>query len=292
MVPAVARSGEIIIPGGDFRIESGDYVYLLGEPRHLDRFFGQGTRLSLKMKNLVVFGATALTRRVLKEIGVPGPEMLSSSLHERQKNPDRSALSLLGNPIIKVIGANKEQAKITAMEFPDIEVVLSDFTDEILIDEQGISNADIALCLTSHQNDNLILSLLAKSVGAKQALAVVHNDLYMRLQGDLNIDAIVNQKSVVAGAILDIIRKAHIRRLHSFNEGAFELVELTIGSGFKRKGSTIIDLGLPRGILVAFVIHEGLTAIPTGETAIYENDQVGIVLPKEQMSRLESLFGA
>jgi trk system potassium uptake protein TrkA len=178
------------------------------------------------------------------------------------------------------------------MEFPDIEVVLSDFTDEILIDEQGISNADIALCLTSQQNDNLILSLLAKSVGAKRVLAVVHNDLYMRLQGDLNIDAIVNQKSVVAGAILDIIRKAHIRRLHSFNEGAFELVELTIGPGFKRKGSTIIDLGLPRGILVAFVIHEGLTAIPTGETAIYENDQVGIVLPKEQISRLESLFGA
>ena len=120
MVPAVARNGEIIIPGGDFVVETGDFIYLLGEPRHLDGFFGQSSRLSLKMKNLVIFGAGALTRRVLKEIGVPGPEALSSSLRERQKNHERSALSLLGNPIIKVIGADKEQAKITAREFPEI----------------------------------------------------------------------------------------------------------------------------------------------------------------------------
>jgi len=284
MIPAIDREGELIIPSGDFVLSESDYLYLLGEPRWLDKLFGQKTRSSLKLKYLVIFGANALTRRVLKEIGVPGPDF--------KGKPDRSALSLLGNPVIKVIDENREQAKISSTEFPDVEVVCTGFSDELLLEEEGVSNADLVLCLTASQSDNLILSLVAKNAGAGRALAVVHNDLYMRLEGCIDIDAIVNQKSVVAGAILDIVRKAHIRRLYSFSDGAFELVELTIGTGYGKKGSRIMDLGLPKGILVAFVLHEGMTIIPTGATVIHERDQVGIVLPKDQISRLESLFGA
>jgi trk system potassium uptake protein TrkA len=114
----------------------------------------------------------------------------------------------------------------------------------------------------------------------------------MRLENLVDIDAMVNQKSVVEGAILDIVRKANIRRLHSFAEGSFELVELSIENDYLKAGSRIADLGLPRGILVAFVIHEGQTIIPTGDTKIQVRDIVGLVLPKEQISRLETLFGA
>jgi len=76
------------------------------------------------------------------------------------------------------------------------------------------------------------------------------------------------------------------------HEGNFELVELSIGTEFSQEGSCIKDLGLPKGILVTFVIHEGATIIPTGDTRIQTNDIVGLMLPKDQISRLESLFGA
>ena len=292
MVPAVLRDGGIIIPSGDFVLGKDDGVYLLGEPRHLDFLFGRPNHDSLKIKYLVIFGANALTRRVLKELGVPGPEILSLSDRMKRDRKAHSALSLLGNPVIKVIDESREQAKIISTEFPDVEVVRSNFSDELLIQEEGIDKADILLSLTNSQSDNIVLSLVAKSSGTRRTLAVVHNDLYMRLEGSIDVDAIVNQKSVVAGAILDIIRKAHIRRLYSFHNGDFELVEITITEEFRRKDATIIDLGLPRGILVAFVIHEGKTIIPTGSTEIHKGDQIGIVLPKEQMNRLESLYGA
>lgn len=292
MVPAVFRDGEIIIPSGDFVLDKDDGVYLLGEPRHLDFLFGHPNHASLKIKYMVIFGATALTRRVLKELGVPGPEVLSLSPKARIERKTHSALSLLGNPVIKVIDENREQAKIISNEFPDVEVVRTNFSDELLIQEEGIDKADILLSLTGSQSDNIVLSLVAKSAGTRRALAVVHNDLYMRLEGKVEIDSIVNQKSVVAGTVLDIVRKAHIRRLYSFHNGDFELVELTITDQFKRRNARIMDLGLPRGILVAFVIHEGRTVIPTGSTEVHLQDQIGIVLPKEQMGRLESLYGA
>ncbi len=286
MVPAIVRFGELVTPSGDFIFQGSDIVYLLGEPKELDRLFGQTIHPSLKLKFLVFFGAEELSRRVLKEIGAPGPE------GRQGRSGDRTALSLIGNPVIKVIDAHRENAKTISREFPDAEVVCRNLSDEFLFEEESVGRADIAFCLTSSQSDNLVTALVAKRSGVKRVLAVVFNDLYMKLEGSVDIDALVNQKSVVAGAILDIVRKAHIRRLHGFTEGSLELVELIIGAEFSRAGSKIRELAIPRGILIAFVIHEGLTVIPTGDTQIHAGDSVGLVLPKDQISRLESLFGA
>lgn len=291
MVPAVLRKDELVIPSGQYVFEAEDTVFILGEPGELDRFFGHATRSTLKLKRLVVIGAGALTRQLLRELGVPASEG-SPSTRRRRKHSGPNALSLLGNPIIKVIEENKDAAKLISNEFPDVDVVCRDLSDEFLIEEEGVGRADIALCLTQSQSINLVTALIAKDSGAQRVLSVVYNDLYMRLEGIVDIDALVNQKSVVAGAILDIVRRAHIRRLHSFSEGGFELVELSIGEDYPKTGGKIVEMGLPRGILVAFVIHEGRTIIPTGDTLIHAKDIVGLVLPKEQISRLESLFGA
>jgi trk system potassium uptake protein TrkA len=253
--------------------------------------FGRGSRSTLKLHHLTIFGAGLLCRRVLKEIGVPGPE---EKLAARRLGSglEMTALSLLGNPVIKVIDENRENAKAISREFPDVEVVSRNFSDEFLIEEEGIGHSDIVLNLTNSQSENLVNALVAKHAGARHVLAVVFNDLYMRLEGLVNIDALVNLKSVVAGAILDLLRKAQIRRLHSFVEGNYELVELSIGSSFEKADSKVKDLGLPKGVLVAFVIHEGNTIIPTGDTVIHSRDIIGLILPKGQISKLEAFFGA
>jgi trk system potassium uptake protein TrkA len=285
IVPAVVHDDHLLIPSGDYIPEPNDIVYLLGEPHELDKLFGQSTKPSLKLKYLVFLGANALTRRVLKELGMSGPE-------DSSRSRKASTLSLIGNPVVKVIDSNRENAKLASQEFPDAEVVCRSLSDEFLIDEEGLGKADIVFGLTDSQGDNLVSALVAKQAGALKALSVIYNDFYMKLTGVIDIDAIVNQKSVAAGAILDIIRKAHIRRLHSFAEGEFELVEMTIGQDFPRPGIRIKDLGLPKGILIAFVIHDGETIIPVGDTQIHPMDSVGLILAKQQIDKLESSFGA
>lgn len=284
IVPAIVHNGQLLIPAGDYVPEADDVFYLLGEPNELDRHFGQITKQSPRVKSLVFLGAGALTRRVLREFGMSSP-MPST------KSGKASILSLIGNPVIKVIDSNRENAKTAAQEFPDAEIVCRSLSDEFLIEDEGIGKADIVFGLTESQGDNLVSVLVAKQAGALKALSVIYNDFYMKLADVIAIDAIVNQKSVAAGAILDIIRKANIRRLHSFSEGEFELVEMTISRDFSKPGVRIKDLGLPKGILIAFVIHEGKTIIPVGDTQIHPTDSVGIILAKQQIDKLESSFG-
>ncbi len=291
IIPAIVREGEFFIPSGQFTLQESDIVYLLGEPNELDRLFGQTAHRSLRLKNVVLFGAGTLSRVVLKELGVPGSKGTVAAKGQHAKK-ETSALTLLGNPVIKVIDGNRDNAKIIAVEYPDTEVICRSLSDEFLIEEESIGQSDIVLCLTPSQSDNLVTALVAKQSGAKRVLAVVYNDLYMRLEGIVDIDAFLSQKSVVAGAVLDIVRKANIRRLHGFTEGDFELVELSVGEEFGKAGKCIKDFGIPKGMLVAFVIHGGRTIIPTGDTTILPKDIVGLVLPKDQISRLESLFGS
>lgn len=285
LVPAVIRRGGLIVPAGDFIFMPGDTIYLLGEPSVLEARFNSGPSKARRISSMFIFGADMLARRVLTVLGVPGPE---DSGQVRHAGNDL----LAGRPRITVIDEDREEVKAVARSFPDVEAVCRGFSDESLFTEEAVDRADLAICMTSSQSYNIVTALLARRAGARQALAVVFNDLYMHLESSLDVDAFVNQKAIVAGAVLDIVRKANIRRLHSFAEGDLELVELTIDPRSSHAGRKVKELGLPKGILIAFIIHDGKTFIPTGDSVVAPGDKVGLVLGRASMHVLESIFGA
>lgn len=286
MVPAVMRKGELIVPAGDFVFEEDDSAYILGEPSWLDRLFGPCKSTLRKFSSLVIFGAEALTSLLLQELGI------EQIVAHTRRSRDRGALSLLGNPRIKVIDGNREALKALSTTFPDIEPINHQMSEERLMDEENIGSADIVLCLTSHQSINILTALLAQEAGARRTLALVTNDLYSNILDPLNINIVINEKTVVSGTILDRVRKAKIRRLYSFPRNEYELIEIQISKSFERLGFEIRNLNLPKGFLVTFIIHESKTIVPTGDTRIQENDLVGLIVKKEQIGRLESIFGA
>ena len=290
MVPAVLREEELIVPGGDFVFEEEDAAYILGEPSSLDRLFGQCKDTLRKFSSIVILGTGTLTTLLLKELGMRQISAFSGS--QRDKGYDRGALSLLGNPKIKVIYGDRESLKILSATFPDIEAINHQLSDEHLIREENIGSADIVLCLASEQSINILSALLAQEAGAKRSLALITNDLYTPLLYLLDINIVVNEKIVMSGAILDKVRKAKIRRLYSFPHNEYELIEIQITDSFEQLEVEIRNMNLPKGLLICFVIHRGKTCIPTGSTKIFENDLVGLIIKKEHIGKLESIFGA
>lgn len=286
MVPAVLREGELIVPTGNFVFAEDDAAYILGEPSTLDRLFGPCKDALRKFNSLVIFGAETLTSLLLQELGI---EYITAHDHHPR---GKGSLSLLGNPKIKVIDGDRESLKSLSAGFPDIEPINHQLSDEHFIEEENIGSADIVLSLTSDQSINILTALLAKNAGARRTLALVANDLYSPILYSLNIDIIINEKIVMSGTILDQVRKAKIRRLYNFPRNEYELVEIQISNSFEHLGTEIRNLNLPKGLLITFVIHEGKTSVPTGNTKILENDLVGLIIKKEQIGRIEAIFGA
>jgi len=292
IIPSIARDNDIIVPSGDFILEQSDFVYILGEPHQLDKLFGKPEKIVSKLKSIVLFGAGGLVMRLLVELGASNQSQKSLFSSIRKREEDQfSTLSLIGNPSIKVIDEDSEKVKTISQEYPSVNSICRAFADELLFDEEGIDKTDLVLCMSESHSTNLLTAIMAKHYGARKVLSVVFNDLYLQLLGVVPIDAIISQKNVATSAVLDIVRKAHIRRLYSFAEYKIELVEVALGENFPSAGITIKELNLPRGILAAFIIHKGETIIPTGDTLVEKNDSIGIVLPKDQINRLEAIFG-
>ncbi len=286
IVPAVLRSNELIVPSGNFVFEENDAAYVLGEPTILDRLFGTSKDPLRKSHPMAIFGAETLTALLLQELGI------EQSVPGVTRRRGRGALSLLGNPRIKVIDGDRELLKSLSSRFPDIEPIDHLLTDEHFIEEENVGSSDIVLCLTSQQSINLLTAMLAHDAGARRTLALATNDLYSPLFYSLDIDIIINQKTVMSGSILDQVRRAKIRRLFSFPRNEYELIEIQISSSFSQLGAEIRELNLPRGFLITFVIHEGKTIVPSGTTKIYEHDLVGLIIRKEQIGKIEGIFGA
>jgi len=292
IIPAIARDNDIIVPSGDFIIQESDFVYILGEPHQLDKLFGKPEKIVTKLKSIIIIGAGGLVKHLLAELGASSQSQ--KSLFSKMRNPEKdqfSTLSLIGNPSIKVIDEDFEKVKEISQEYTSINSICRTFADELLFSEESIDKADLVLCMSESHSTNLLTAIMAKHYGARKVLSVVFNDLYLQLLGVVPIDAIISQKNVATSAVLDIVRKAHIRRLYSFAEHKIELVEVALGGNFPSAGITIKELNLPRGILAAFIIHKGETIIPAGDTHVEKNDSIGIVLPKDQINRLEAIFG-
>jgi trk system potassium uptake protein TrkA len=286
MVPAVLRRGELIVPTGGFVFEEDDAAYILGEPSMLDRLFGPSRDALRKFNSLVIFGAETLTSLLLHELGI------EQSTPRSSRSLGGNALALLGNPKIKVIDGDRNVLKTLSATFPDIEPVNHHMDDENFMEEENIGRADIVLSLTSHQSINILSALLAKNAGARRTLALLTNDLYSPILYSLDIDILINEKIVMSGTILDQVRRAKIRRLYSFPRNEYELIEIQISKSFEHLGTEIRDLNLPKGFLITFVIHEGKTYVPTGNTKIFEDDLVGLIIRKGQIGRIEAIFGA
>jgi len=202
-----------------------------------------------------------------------------------------SVFSKHSGPEITVIDDSREQAKKFARRFPGITIINRDLVEEDALEREGAGSADLVVCATQAQSYNVLTAQLAKDLGARRAIALLVNNSFMRLAPKLGLDALVSMRSVVATSILNIVRKANIRTLHSFHEDDVELVELSILEDSPAASRRVRDLGLPKGALAAFVLHGDQSVIPTGNTVVSPGDTIGILTKKGQIKRLEEVFG-
>ncbi len=285
LIPAVVRDGGLTLPSGEFEIREGDLVYLLAEPKVLDIILGPAAEPQSEVRKVLIIGATTVGERVVEGILRTGQD---------GKHPWSRIVSVFSKhsgPEITVIDDNREHAKRFAHRFPSITIVNRDLVEEDALEREGAGSADLVLCVTQAQSYNILTAQLAKELGARRAIALLMNNSFLKLAPKLDLDALVSMRTVVSSTILNIVRKANIRTLHAFHEDDVELVELSIPADSPAAGRKVRDLGLPKGALVAFVLHGNASAIPTGDTLIQSGDTVGILTKKVLIERLEEVFG-
>ncbi len=169
--------------------------------------------------------------------------------------------------------------------------IRGDATKPRILEEAGIKEADYLVVLTRSDETNLIISLMAKQLGAKQVaarLGALHYDEEVLKR--LGLDLVIYPEAAAAGYISELITKPEVLDLAFIARGDAEIVEVEVKKSSALAGKKIKEIEHPQGTAIIAISKEGSIEIPTPETIINEGDKVLILAKKEKAKQLRKLL--
>ena len=275
LICAVERGNDVFIPTGDFVIKEHDTVAVLTPEKTAPDLFKQIGFKTQSVKDIMIIGGGKIAvylAKALKHFNV------SATIVEKDLN---TALEL-------------------SYKLPHVNVVHGDGTNRSLLLEEGLKTADAFLCLTGIDEENIVLSLFAKSVNPKiKTITKVNHTLFREVIKTLDIDSVVYPKFTTAGIILKHVRSKASR--HGENEvqkitriinNKVEAVEFTVTEDSKLINKPLYELSLRPNILLGSITRGNEVIIPRGSDVLLPGDSVVIVTATERLLSLDDILEA
>lgn len=267
VVAAIARKDQVMIPNGETIIEKTDLLYLSGTKTDVQDFVVENgmKQQDQRMKQVVVVGGG--------RIGY----YLSKSLSEMGIR-------------VTCIEIDRTRCKHLAQQLDNVLIINADGTDLNLLKSEGVFSSDALVAVTGHDEENLILSLLAKQFGTKTVVTKVSRSSYIPILENLGIDAAFNPSVLTTGNVLRTILKGKVEALSLLFGGMAEAAEIQVKKGAYITHGTLQQLKLPKGMIIAAILRDEEVLIPTGSSQVQPGDSVVVFLQTHLMDQLETIF--
>ena len=264
LVCAVKRGSEIYIPDGDFVLQQGDRLHIAAAHQDLKAFFKALGRRNAKIKKVLICGGGNvcfyLTRQLL-QVGMQ----------------------------VKIVERNEKTCEYLCEALSGVTVIHGDAADHDLLLEEGIGNADAVVALTGMDEENIIMSLFAKTQGVSKIIAKVNEDSRAQMVEGLGIDSIISAKSAAADAIVGYVRarnnsysSANVETIYRLLNGSLEAMEFIIKKESSLTNVPLKNLPTKPNNLIACIGRNRRIIIPNGEDHLEVGDSV-IVITKDHI---------
>ena len=156
---------------------------------------------------------------------------------------------------VKIFDKDHERCLQVAELMDDGLAIHGDGTDIDLLEQEGIADADVVICLTDDDRLNLMLALIAKHLGAKKTIVRVSRIEYGGLMEKVGVDIVLSTRLLSAGEVLAFARGGVVSV--SLLEGAkAEAVEVIVQEGAPVIGKRLMDLSLPKECLICAYVRD------------------------------------
>lgn len=262
LVCGIKRGSDVYIPDGDFVLEKGDKLHIAAAHRDLEQFFKAQGRKNEKIKNVLICGGGHLCFYLASQLLQVGMQ-------------------------VKIIEKKKSRCEELCELLPKTIVIHGDAADQDLLLEEGIQNADAVIALTGMDEENIIMSLFAKTQGVKKIVAKVNEDTRAQMVESLGIESTVSAKSATADAILAYVKarmnsysSANIETMYRLMNGKIVAQEYIIKKECDFTNVPLKNLPTKPNNLIACIGRDRKIIIPNGDDHLEVGDSV-IVIAKE-----------
>ena len=255
---AARRGNEIFIPNGSFIPEVDDRVYAVGSQKDMADLFAAMNRPDERIRSVSVLGGSRTAIYLawgLEKMGVH----------------------------VRIVERDRQKCEQLSEKLPHAMIIQGDGTDRELIESEEIFDTDAFISLTDRDEENLLMAMAAQKAGVSKVLAKMTHPNYTDLVREFAIDSIISPKEITANRICSFVRAtansqgSAVETLYKLLDGNLEAAEFTAGDNVTWVGTSLKDLPLKPGILIAAIVRDGQTLIPDGNTAIQRDDRVIVV---------------
>lgn len=158
----------------------------------------------------------------------------------------------------------------------------------------GVDKADVVAAVTGDDEDNLVISLLAKQeFGVPRVVARVNNPknewMFTEMWG---VDVSVSTPHLLTALVEEAVSVGSLVRLLSFEGGRARLSEATLADDSPSNGKDLAELGLPRDSTVVAIIRDDHVIVPRGDSVLRAGDEVLVLTtPEAEADVVTTLLG-
>lgn len=258
LVCGVERGEEVFIPGGDFVLKTGDFISIVAT-----------------IKDAAYF---------IKKIGIKTNKVKDTTIVGGGTTAVYLAHNLIKSGIdVKIIEQNPARCEELCGLVPKATIINGDGTENRLLLEEGIEQAESFVSLTNIDEENVMLSLYAKSKTNGKVITKINRIAYEEVIRNLGLDTIIYPKNITAEYIVRFVRAmnntigCNIETMHYVLDGKAEALEFRIIENSPVSGKTIESLSLKSGIIIACINRNGVIITPRGKDMIMPGDTVIVV---------------
>ena len=265
----IIRDARPIMPTKDDQLLPGDEVYFVADANHVTRAMSAFGYSQKESRNMLVVGG--------------GNIGLGFCYVVEEKYPDIN---------LSLIEKNPERARYLAETLNNVTILNGDAMDSHILRESGVPYMDTVVSVMSDDEDNIILSLMAKRYGAKQVMTLLNNPSYIYFAGSLGVDGVINPRSITVSSILQHVRRGRIRSIHSLCDGFGEIIELDVHEDSKALDTKVADLMIPGKLVVAAIYRKGQVIRARKSDQLQAGDRVILFVVNTAIHQIESLFSS
>lgn len=265
LIAAIVRQDSLIIPRGDDRLKPEDVVYFISERDKLAQTIAVFGKTVTPLKRVMIIGGGRIGHR------------LAMVLEEEQVS-------------VKVIEKDKDRCRFLAGSMSKAIILNGDGSDKKLLREEGIQDIDAVVALTHDEESNILISLLAKNLGARNAITKVNTFSYYPLMATIGLEKMVSPRLSAISSILQEVRKGKILSAVSVLGENAEVIEALAMETSEITRLPIRKLAFPKGAILLCVIRDDAIMIPSGESRVKPGDRLVLFAKKHAVTKLEKLL--
>jgi trk system potassium uptake protein len=177
----------------------------------------------------------------------------------------------------------------------DIEWLAADACEVSSLYAAGMADADVVVSATGDDEDNLVISLLAKQEFAvPRVVARVNHPKNRWLFNEAwGVDVSVSTPHLLTALVEEAVSVGSLVRLLQLEGGrggGARLVEVTLADDSPAAGYSIADLEVPRDATIVAVVRETHVVVPRGDTVLDTGDEVLALVTADSEDVVRSLL--